>query len=876
MNYRLLFLIVVISGIFSSRINAQYENIWIFSDSAGLDFNNNPPTPITSSMFTEYGESCASVCDSFGQLLFYTDGSYVWDRSHNLMPNGSNLTPFVTNREPGMNATASSCQGTVIVPVPDQWNRYYIFSLTSVEMEEHVGKLYYSIVDINLNNGLGDIVQGDKRIFLDSNLHEKMTAVLGERCNMWLITSSQSQEFKAYEITSSGVSSNPVISPSLSLPYVVFGHLCMSPNRKKLAVTQGSGSGFGSDGLALYDFDPFSGNIYNPLQLLPIEDNIGYGAFGPAFSPDNSKIYACAITSEHRIVQFDLSSGDSATILRSRTFLGPGNLTQLRLAPDGKIYFHTPSYLDGADWLGAIHSPNLAGTAAQFELKVISLIPLKVNRAGYYRFGLPSSVVLPVKHDTIYRAQHISADCFAANVNLSAVDSMGWDYIWNNGNTGMYMTVDSPGTYWITYNTSPCNFNTDTFFVSFPNGGLPELIISATCKGDSIGAAQIITHLADTVAYEYVWSNEANIELSNTDSLTDVHAGSYYVRISTEECDTTFKFYIPEEDYKVSFTVDSIVCIDEVISFQNTSDKHFHSYEWSFDDGGTTSDESPMYTYNQAGHYIIRLTGIGPLCIDTFFRSIVVDPRMDSLFFSVDKDSICTGQAIQFITLSDNTITNLLWDLGDNSTRQGLETFASHAYDNSGDFYVTLTASFRICPDIVFEDTVYVIPLPVVNLGIDTALCLDGAPIILSNQAALATDYQYLWSNGETNERFIVEHYGDYSLTATNHNCSTTDTISIKKGCYLDIPNAFTPNGDGNNDYFLPREQLTKDLIAFRMQIFNRWGHVIFETASLQGRGWDGEFNGTAQPEGVYIYLIEAEMKEGHVERYQGNMTLMR
>ena len=60
------------------------------------------------------------------------------------------------------------------------------------------------------------------------------------------------------------------------------------------------------------------------------------------------------------------------------------------------------------------------------------------------------------------------------------------------------------------------------------------------------------------------------------------------------------------------------------------------------------------------------------------------------------------------------------------------------------------------------------------------------------------------------------------------------------------------------------------------MQIFNRWGQIIFETTRLDGRGWDGRFNGKVQPEGVYVYLIDAQIDGDRNEHYQGNVTLIR
>jgi len=76
-----------------------------------------------------------------------------------------------------------------------------------------------------------------------------------------------------------------------------------------------------------------------------------------------------------------------------------------------------------------------------------------------------------------------------------------------------------------------------------------------------------------------------------------------------------------------------------------------------------------------------------------------------------------------------------------------------------------------------------------------------------------------------------------YVLTSS---CYSTDSIWVKRNCYLNIPNSFSPNGDGLNDYFLPRELLASGLTTFTMNIYKRWGENIFSTTSIDGRGWDG------------------------------------
>jgi gliding motility-associated-like protein len=106
--------------------------------------------------------------------------------------------------------------------------------------------------------------------------------------------------------------------------------------------------------------------------------------------------------------------------------------------------------------------------------------------------------------------------------------------------------------------------------------------------------------------------------------------------------------------------------------------------------------------------------------------------------------------------------------------------------------------------------------------------------------------------------------------------CAATGSILISKDCYMDLPNAFTPNKDGVNDYFFPRQMLAAGLEQFRLQIFNRWGQLLFETSSPEGRGWDGGYNGQPQPAGVYVYQISLSFSNGTSEQYRGNVSLLR
>lgn len=445
--------------------NGQYTNVWAFGDGAGIDFNAAVPVAINTAMDTY--EAAASVCDNNGQLLFYTNGSKIWDRTHNLMPNGNNLTSLTLTASA---ITHSTSQGTVIIPIPQSNSLYYVFSLTGVETGTSLGRLYYSIVDMNLNNGLGDIVDTAKGILIDSNLTEHMTAVAGTRCNAWLLTVSRTQnQLKAYNVTSSGIAL-PVLSDLLSVNrYLNLGELCVSEDGKKLAIARA--------GLGLYDFDVSTGIASNSMIL----DNFSalHQYYSCAFSPDNTKVYATQSWSGGDIYQYDLSSDNAQTIINSKSFIGTVYVSSMKLAPDGKIYISRGAI----GYLSAINAPNLPGSACDLVNNALQL----TTDGSYSGIGFPNAVPM-ILSDTFLTSQHQSAGCYSSQpVMLSHSVPNSWDIQWEDGNSALSRSITDSGTYWISYYTPPCNFHTDTFHVIFPRMELSVSPMDTTIRyGDSI------------------------------------------------------------------------------------------------------------------------------------------------------------------------------------------------------------------------------------------------------------------------------------------------------------------------------------------------------------------------------------------------------
>ncbi len=330
-------------------------------------------------------------------------------------------------------------------------------------------------------------------------------------------------------------------------------------------------------------------------------------------------------------------------------------------------------------------------------------------------------------------------------------------------------------------------------------------------------------------------------------------------------------------------TPDSIVCEGAEVPFLNQStgltfNNIAPTYSWDFGDGQASEVQHPVHQFKHPGVYKVRLvvTDFVP-CRDTAYYLIRVDslPRLSIIW---NDTSVCAGVPVKFKgKYSREGLQRAAWNFGDGPDLVNDQDTMTHAYDRPGTYKVSLAGLYRVCSGLSDSITVRVKPLPQLQLSGDAALCLQGQALVLSDEInkgnARAT---WLWSTGATTSSLEVRHPGIYKGSVTIDQCTTTDIVYVGKDCYVDIPNAFTPNGDGVNDYFFPRQFLSRGGQGLTIVVYNRWGQKVFESHELKGRGWDGCFNGKEQAEGVYIYEIRLLLYPGKTETYRGNVTLIR
>jgi len=487
-----------------------------------------------------------------------------------------------------------------------------------------------------------------------------------------------------------------------------------------------------------------------------------------------------------------------------------------------------------------------------------------------------------------------SADQILCNVpstNLSiASPTTGDTYQWYKdgapiaGATNASLTIDTTGHYKVlAENPSGCKDSSQLIYVKISHTDVDfTFAVSKACTDDTVR----FTNLSEAGHYWWSYGDQTGPDdtTANPTHIYDVQ-NSYVVRLKVKDLDgcvdSMLKVVDVTHPLHAAFTqsTDSI-CVNSgtPIMFTDASVGAVTAWNWNFGDGATSSQQNPSHVYTTPGAYNVQLVVSDAIpCYDTAHHPMRVD-TVPHMSFIQDRHAICTGEKINFTADYLGTAYDLSWNFGDGIVWSQFNG-TSHNYEDAGTYFIELTGNYGVCGLMHATDSVVVSAYPKVDLGPDSVLCLDAPAIVvkdLNTANAGDPDIHWSWSTGATTPSISIVHPGTYSLTATRNDCATTETVEVNKDCYTDVPNAFTPNGDGVNDYFYPRQLLSKGVVGFSMTVYDRWGQKVFETTNTNGRGWDGKFNSKDQPMGVYIYQIKAVLKNGKIEEYNGNVTLVR
>jgi PKD repeat protein len=714
----LIFLILLITGVATSFAQKDY-NIWYFGTFAGLDFNSGVPVPIGNGQLNT-AEGTSSVCDPItGALLFYTDGVTVWNRNHTVMANGT-----------GLLGNSSSTQSALIVPMPGNPGRYYIFTNAAFEAGGYANVgTNYSTVEMSQSGGLGSVVQ--KNVALLTPSTEKIAAILTCSGSYWIVLHRYgTNDFLAYLLNSTGISATPVVSsvgPAINTMPGVLGYMMPSPEGRHLAMTT-----FSQKETVLFDFDQLTGVVSNP-QTFNTTD-IGYGL---CFSPDGSKLYMAA-HSPSLVLQYDISSNNLATIIASRTVLQNTATEQpggIQIGPDRQLYmgrFLSP-------WFAVIRNPNLAGLACGYVHNGLAISP------GSSMFGIPTFPYLfvGVGGGDSLRARFFLSDttvcagnCITIRDSSRGSVSSKWYMAGSTkdsviGRSPRSICYNDPGTYTVQLIVeNSCRRDTAlrTVHVLPVNTLIARFALSDTmiCPGWCVTVSD---SSINTEKWKWVLSGSANDTVigRNPGSICYKLPGTYTVRlIATNPCswDTVERTIVVIPPPTITAGNDTTLCSGDTITLQASGGV---SYRWETPDGLSCTDcPNPVAHPTEKTTYVIRgFNALGCSALDSITVDLLaVDAGGDTM--------ICASQSAQLH--SNGSGRRFLW-----SPAAGLScTTCSDpiAQPTSTTIYRVENWNDSNSCHAVDSVNVTVAPLPVVDAGPDRNLCVgDSTQLITSGDA---------------------------------------------------------------------------------------------------------------------------------------------
>ncbi|MBI3501241.1 MAG: gliding motility-associated C-terminal domain-containing protein [Bacteroidetes bacterium] len=622
-NLFLFFIALISAHCFSQK----QTNQWHFGTLAGIDFNSGAPVALTGSALNT-NEGCSSASDASGNLLFYTDGVSVWDKTNTQMPNGNNLDGDI-----------SSTESALVVPVPGSATLYYIFTVDYV-----VGPkgFEYSIVDMTQNAGKGDVTT--KNTLIQNNVTEKQAAVY--HCNgtdIWVMVHEwNNNKFYAYLVTSSGINL-PVISSVGTLhngssTNNSIGYMKFSNDGSRVACAIGY-----KDTVDVFDFDNKTGVVSNPVSL-----SFGINhVYGVEFSPDNSKLYVSyyEIGNAGWVSQFDLTASNVAA---SQTVLGtsfdPNYIYALQLASDGKIYCAT----EVTPWIGVINSPNTLGAGCNYVVQGFNVDP---NANGYYcMLGLPNFIAsyfypgfpsIPacaalVGIFSISDTVLCKNDCISFTDQSTGGPPTSWQWSFPGANTTSSTAQDptnicysSAGTYTATLIVSDgTTTDTVTHTITVLSGPTANAGTNVTI---TIGSN---TTLNATGGGTYAWSPSAGLSCTTCPNpvANPTITTTYSVTVTDSNgCTNTdsVTVYVTAKIIAAFQASDTLLCKNQCISFTDNSSGTPTNWQWSFpgaSPAASTAQNPLNICYSSAGNYTVTLIASNTLSSDTIIHSITVAP----------------------------------------------------------------------------------------------------------------------------------------------------------------------------------------------------------------------------------------------------------
>ncbi len=521
--------------------NAQSRaGFWYFGEKAGLEFKNDNTVVILKDGALSTNEGCATICDKKGDLLFYTDGRFVYNKEHKQMEGGK-----------GLNGNKSATQSSIIVPKPGSTILYYIFTVDA--HENFLDKAHYAIVDMSKNNGLGAVIE--KNIELtDSKVCEKITAVKHENgVDYWVIFHLWNSDiFSAFLLTKDGIGTKKVNTP-IGTVYkydeqhggqdgaaAAIGYMKVSPEGNKLAAVS-----YTTNTVELFDFNNNTGRISNIKKIKGVRT-----PYGLEFSPSGNLLYISSFK-DRSVYQYNIKNGTLTNIIWD-TWGGYGGA--LQIAPNGKIYVarNGSAISPDGETLDVIENPDGEGESCNYITKGQKL------GGRYCGLGLPNFVnsIFALTFDYHTDCSGLDVD-FEITSSLENIKSAFWIFgdkskgEWGDINNSFKVnhTYEKPGTYTVKLKVELISGGVEEIEQEIQTMELPVAKdVNPVVWEDPKGSGEADVNLEELqqqinggegIVYKWFSDKELKNEVVKLNPVRVKNGQQFWVLVSNGECENT-------------------------------------------------------------------------------------------------------------------------------------------------------------------------------------------------------------------------------------------------------------------------------------------------------------------------------------------------
>ena len=449
--------------------------------------------------------------------------------------------------------------------------------------------------------------------------------------------------------------------------------------------------------------------------------------------------------------------------------------------------------------------------------------------------------------------------------------------------------------------------NLAAFKINFEFDGVKAGALS-TIDGvpyDTAGCVPLKVDFTDSIAVgkTYEWNfNDGSPTVTSSDpnvSYTFTRPGNYRVRlisIDGDRCIPRDTSYVnirvrtdkailsasggklpPCEGFSYRFVNNSIAPSNR--PFTDTS------FRWDFGDNSPivkTGKVNVDHTFPGVGSYKVRLILNDTAYCNAFDVqefTVYISPLVKAAFTTPEIGCLPYRAQFKNTSIAGQTF---IWNFGDGTSFTGANP-PTKLYNSLGDYTVTLIANDPGTCNLTdtFRYKISIKPKPVASFSFAPDPPQENTPTQFTNLSTGAT--RYYWEFGDLDTSRAVNPLHLYSRSDTFSAClvaynefGCTDTVCANVVTLIkpvvDVPNAFTPNGDGKNDKVFVRGF---GIAQMNFRIYNRWGQLVFESAS-QSYGWDGRYKGELQPMDAYAYALIVQYGDGTVVNKKGDITLIR